>query len=128
MHHPQILVLEADGRLAAQLRPTAAAHKWLLREPRHLHACVRLLRHAEPGVVVVRIGRHLEHEFALLEQIAWLFPRVGRVVSGDSDHAWLAGLAWDLGADFVHLPPMPRDLLTEVVVGLMTGAPIVESA
>ena len=34
-------------------------------------------------------------------------------------HAALAGLAWDLGADYVLFPPQPRELLPEIVAGLL---------
>ena len=37
--------------------------------------------------------------------------------------AGLAGLAWDLGAACVLLPPMPRDSLPDVVAGLMGVRP-----
>jgi hypothetical protein len=121
MHHPQALIYEGDGRLAAQLRPVAEVRNWVLREPRQLAACLRLLQRGGPGVLVVKLGRHLEYELTLLERVAWLFPDAGRVVVGDVEHAWLAGLAWDLGADCVLLPPLAREQLPEVVAGLMPG-------
>jgi hypothetical protein len=119
MHHPQLLIYESDGRVAAQLRPVAEAQNWVVREPRQLAPCVRLLHRGGPGVLVIKVGRHLEREFLLLERVAWLFPDTGRVVVGDAEHVWLAGLAWDLGASFVLLPPMFREQLPEIVAGLM---------
>ena len=119
MYHPQLLVYEGDGRLAALLRPLAEANKWSLREPRQLGACLRLLRRGGPGVLVLQAGRDLEREFALLERVAWFFPDTAAVLVGDSEHASLAGLAWDLGAAYVLFPPQPRDTLSEVVTGLM---------
>jgi DNA-binding NarL/FixJ family response regulator len=123
MHHPQVLIYESDGRLAALLRPVAEAHKpaWSLREPRQLGPCLRLLARARPGVLVLKVGRNLERELALLERVAWLYPDVGCVVVGDSEHANLAGLAWDLGASYVLLPPQPRDRLVAIVTGLMAA-------
>ena len=41
------------------------------------------------------------------------------------EHARLAGLAWDLGAAYVHLPPQPHERLPGIVAGLM-GIPFVE--
>jgi hypothetical protein len=121
MHHPQLLIFEHDGKLAAQLRPLAEARRWVVREPRQVGACLRLLWRGGPGVLVLMLGRDLERAFALLERVSWLSPDTGRVVIGESEHAWLAGLAWDLGADFVLVPPLGHEMLTEVVAGLMAG-------
>jgi hypothetical protein len=119
MLHPQVLIHEWDGRLAALLRPTTTEQKWLLREPRQLKACLRLLRRSQASVLVIRVGRSLEREMELLERVAWLHPETALVLVGDSEHAVLAGLAWDLGADFVLTPPQPRERLPEIVVALM---------
>jgi hypothetical protein len=119
MHHPQLLIVENDGRLATALRPLAEGRRWVLREPRNWEACLRLLRQRGPGALVLKIGRNLEREFTLLDRVGWLSPQTGRVVVGDAEHAWLAGLAWDLGADYVLLPPMGREPLADVVAGLM---------
>jgi DNA-binding response OmpR family regulator len=123
VRHPQVLVCESDGRLAALLRELADQRRWLLREPRHLEVCLRLLRRGGPSVLVLKVGRDLERDLTLLERVAWLRPDAGIVVVGDTDHAVLAGLAWDLGADFVLLPPMPRELLPDLVAGLMRREP-----
>jgi hypothetical protein len=117
--HPQIVVYEWDGRLAALLRTTAEERRWALREPRQAGACLRLLRRGGPGVLVLRAGRNLEQELGLLERAAWLFPDVPAVLVGDAEQAVLTGLAWDLGARCVLVPPHPRERLPEVVAGLM---------
>ncbi|HWG42446.1 MAG TPA: hypothetical protein VN688_06630 [Gemmataceae bacterium] len=119
MRHPQLLVYEADGRLAAALRPLAEKNKWLLREPRQLSACLRLFGRGGPGVLVLRAGRNVERELALLEQVSWLYPDASTVFVGDSDQTRLAGLAWDLGVRWVLLPPQTRERLPEVVTALM---------
>jgi hypothetical protein len=121
MHHPQLLIYEGDGRLAALLRPLAEGRNWVLREPRQLSGCLGLLHRGGPGVLVLKVGRHLERELTLLERVAWLFPDTGRVVVGDAEHVWLAGLAWDLGADCVLLAPQVSEHLAQVVVGLMAS-------
>ena len=54
----------------------------------------------------------------LLERVAWLFPDTKTVLVCDHQTE-LAGLAWDLGADFVLGPTVPRELLSSIVVGLM---------
>ena len=41
------------------------------------------------------------------------------VLAADGDQPELAGLAWDLGAAYVLLPPQPRERLPEIVAGLM---------
>jgi hypothetical protein len=122
MLHPQIIVYEWDGRLATLLRETAETHRWSLREPRQLGACLRLLRRGGPAVLVVRAGRNLEQELSLLERVAWLFPQTAAVLVGDAEQAPLAGLAWDLGAAYVLMPPQPRERLPDIVAGLM-GSP-----
>ncbi len=119
MRHPQLLVQESDGRLAALLRPLATANAWSLREPRQAEACLRLLERGQPAVVVLKAGRDLEQELTLIDQVRWRYPHVAVVLVGDADHARLAGLAWDLGAAYVHLPPLPRDTLPGIVAGLM---------
>jgi hypothetical protein len=118
MYHPQVVVWEGDGRLAALLRPLAEERRWLLREPRQVGAVLRLLRRG-PAVVVLKAGRDLERELTLVERVAWLFPDAAVVLVADSDLARLAGLAWDLGAAYVLVPPLPRERLPELVAALM---------
>lgn len=120
MRHPQLLVYETDGRLAAGLRPLADRNKWLLREPRQLSACLRLFDRGGPGLLVLRAGRNVERELALLEQVSWLHPDAATVLVADAEHAALTGIAWDLGASWVHAPPQTRERLAEIVVALMS--------
>ena len=69
--------------------------------------------------MVIKAGRDLERELGLLERAAWLYPDVPAVLVCDGDQPELAGLAWDLGAAYVLLPPQPRERLAEIVAGLM---------
>jgi DNA-binding NarL/FixJ family response regulator len=119
MQHPQLLVYETDGRLAAALRPLAEEQKWLLREPRQLTACLRLFERGGPGVLVLRLSRDPERELTLLEQLSWLHPDAAVVLVADSEQARLGGLAWDLGVRCVLLPPHTRERLSEIVTSLM---------
>jgi hypothetical protein len=122
MRYPQVLVYETDGVVARRLEALAKARKWPLREPRRPEACWRLLRGGLPSVLVLKLGRDLVAELELLERTQWLFPDTGVVVVGAREDPALAGLAWDLGADYVLFPPQPPDLLPDVVAGLMQGA------
>jgi DNA-binding response OmpR family regulator len=119
MRHPMLIIVEGDGRLAGVLRPAAEQHKWAVYEPRQANSILRLLRRGGPAVVVIKAGRDLERELALLERTARLCPEAATVLVGDVDHPALAGLAWDLGADCVVFPPQARELLTDIVTGLM---------
>ncbi len=124
MRRAQVVVYEHDGRLTALLRQRAGAHGWWLREVHHAGACLRLVRRGA-GVLVLRTGRDLERELLLLERVARLAPDTDVLVVGDADSAALVGLAWDLGARHVLLPPQPREQLPELVEWLMrpTDAP-----
>ena len=122
MRFPQLLVYETDGRLARMLEGTAGTHRWVLREPRRVEACLRLLRRGGPAIVLVKLESDLESAFTLVEQTTGRFPEATVVVVADGEDAALTDLAWDLGAGYVHAPPRPRDALLEVVANLMGTA------
>jgi hypothetical protein len=125
VRHPLLAIYRGDERVATLLEPVAAAGRWRIARPYDLAECLQALPRAGPGVLVVRPGRDLEGEMTLVERVARLIPAVAIVVVCEADQASLVGLARDLGAAFVHFPPMPRDLLQEVVAGLMaTDAPV----
>lgn len=115
MRHAQVLVYEADGRLAELLRPLALDRGLWLREVRQPAACLGLLRDSDRAVLVLKVGRDLEREIGLLERVTGLFPETAVIVLCDSGHAGLPGLAWDLGAHFVLTPPHPVEWLPELV-------------
>lgn len=119
MRQPQLLIHEFDGRLADSLRETARSQSWALRETRQVDACLRLLRNPGPAVLVVRLGRDLQHELTLLERVSALRPEASTVAVGDTEDSMLASLAWDLGASYVLFPPQSRDWLPGIVAGLM---------
>jgi hypothetical protein len=125
MRLPQVVVYESDGRLAALLRPLAERQVWTLREPRQIGPCLRLLPGGEPCVLVIKLGRNLEREFALLQSSRQVAPAASVVLVADTDHPWLAGLGWDLGAAYVLTPPRSRETLLQVVSALM-GEPAPE--
>lgn len=120
MRHPQLVVSERDGQLAALLRPLAEAQRWVLREPKQAEVLTRHINSGGPTVLVARLGKMPERELSLLGRVAWQLPDVATVAVGDvDDAAVLAGLAWDVGVDYALFPPLSRDLLPDVVAGLM---------
>lgn len=121
MQHAQVLIYEKDGKLAESLRVLGKARGIWLRELRQAQACLDVLARGGVGVLVLKVGRDLERELALLQQASWNFPDCRTIVVGDVDHPSLADLAWDLGAAFVLLPPTPAELLPEVVDRLLAG-------
>jgi len=122
MNHPQLVILERDGRLAQLLRPAAEAQRWALRAPRQVEPCLRLLEGDTPTVFVLHVGGKLERELGLLERLHGRGRTLRTVAVGDIANDPLAELVWDLGASFVLFPPLSRDLLPGVVTGLMTSA------
>jgi DNA-binding NtrC family response regulator len=118
MRQAQVLVYESDGKLANLLGELCRERGWRLRELRHSDAVLNVLPEGA-GALVLKVGRDLYEEMALLEQVRWAYLETAVVVVGDIDHPELAALAWDLGAAFVLLPPFSRDQLPEVVEGLM---------
>ena len=119
MRLPQIVVYEKDGRLKLQLEALAERRRWALREARQTDTCLRLLARGGPAVLVVRAGRDLERETALLERATWLYPDAPAVLVMDGDRPDAAGVAWDLGAAYVLSSPQPRERLAEIVAGLI---------
>jgi DNA-binding NarL/FixJ family response regulator len=118
-----LIIHEGDGRLTALLRPLAEERKWSMRESPDTAECLDRLRRGGPAVVVLKVGRDLERELTLLEEVRRRRPEASVVVVGEAVHAPLIGLAWDLGAAYVLMPPEPRERLPEIVAGLMGGAP-----
>jgi DNA-binding NtrC family response regulator len=120
MRQHQVLVCESDDRIAGVLRECVQAHGWRLREVRHPRVCLGLLPQGGESVFVLRAGKDLQREMALLEQVSWLFPETASVVVCEGDNPALVQLAWDLGARFVLHPPQIRELLPEVVSGFLS--------
>lgn len=119
MNRAQIFVYGGEGRLAGQLQELAQLRSLWVRDVRHVKSCLNLLRQGGAGVLVLRVGSHLEQELALLAQVKQLFPETSIIVVGVTDHPTLAGLCWDLGAAYVLFPPEPLEKLTEVIHGFL---------
>lgn len=122
MRTPQLLVCERERETApllALLRESALAQGWWLREVQDLDACLRLLGEADPGVLVLEVGRRLADELTLVDRVKASCPAAAVVVVGDAVNVAVSNLAWELGADYVLFPPLPLELLPDVVIGLM---------
>jgi DNA-binding response OmpR family regulator len=120
MLHPQIVVYERERRIAPLLRDLAAAERWALREPRQLENCREQLRQLTPTVFVIVVERPSDAALELLQSTTIECPNVAIVAVGSVEDAeTLAGLSCDLGADYALFPPLSRDLLPDVVRGLM---------
>jgi DNA-binding response OmpR family regulator len=123
MLRPQVIVFERDGRLAPLLRDLVASERWALRLPRQRDPCWEHLRQLTPTVFVLFIQQPADAELEMLQRVAVECPHVAIVAVGSVENAdTLAGLAWDLGADYALFPPLSRDQLPEVVGGLMQRA------
>ena len=115
MQQTQVLTYGMHGVLAERLREMAQARRFWLRETSQFSACQNLVQSSPPSVFVLVLGRNLEHELALLEQVHACLPGTPTIVVGDADHPSLVGLAWELGATFALFPPTSVELITELV-------------
>jgi DNA-binding NarL/FixJ family response regulator len=117
----QCLAYGVDDRIEALLRETTATSAAWLKPVRHPSACLSVLQKASAGVLVLKLGRNLDQEFTLLEQVSRLYPETAVVVVGHVEGSALASLAWDLGAGAVLFPPQPIEKLTDIVGAAITA-------
>ena len=128
MKHPQVIVLDADGWLAKQLRELAAESRWLVRPARTADAALSLARGRSPAVLLVQFepGEDKPAPLGLIADVHRLAPEVPVVAVADAKMpdaeraAWTAALL-DLGARYVLFPPLTKSVLEDVVSGLMTA-------
>ncbi len=121
MHQTQIVTYGVEGVLGKRLQELAQTRRCWLRETNQLAACENLAQTAAPSVFILRLGRDLERELALLERIHAAMPETATIVIGEADNPVLAGLAWDLGATFASFPPMPVELITEIIERVLSN-------
>ena len=119
MRNAQLITFGVDDDTAEGLQPLLRGRGVGLRITRNPKACVNLLRQGAVGVLLLRVGRNLESELALLAQVTQQYPEVAAVVWGDADHPRLAGLACELGARAVLLPPSDQDRLKDILRSLL---------
>ena len=108
-----------EGKAAERLHETAALHGVICRDMRDTKAVLRGLQKAKDAVVVVRIGRALEEELAMIQAIQRLHPETRTIALIDSDNPAIAALAWELGAAFVLSKPTPWEVLPDVVAAML---------
>jgi hypothetical protein len=113
MRHPLLIIHESGDRLAGVL------NGWAPRKVSSTNECLRALKAGGPGVLVIQLGSDPEHELVLLEAVVRLSPEAATVMVSETDNPELAGLAWDLGADYVLSPPQEIDRLPDLVAGLL---------
>src|SRR6185369_4363489 len=122
MQQAQIVTYGIDGPVALRLRELAQERRFRLRETSQVSAFHNLVQSTAPPIAVLVVGRDLERELTLLEQIRATLPATAVIVVGETDNPTLAGLAWDLGATFVLFPPTAPEAIGDVVVRLLEVA------
>jgi DNA-binding NtrC family response regulator len=123
MRQAQVLAYGLDGRLAELVQQCCRDQGCTLRDVQHVKTCRDALRRAGPTVLVLKLGRDVEGELAILQQTQLAGLDIDVVVIGEADNPLLAGLSWDLGAACVLFPPQPADLLPGVIVRLLSARP-----
>ena len=121
MHQAQIVTYGVEGVLAERLHELAETRRCRLRETNQLAACQNLVQSLAPSIFILRLGRDPERELALLEWVHASLPATATIVIGEADNPVLAGLAWELGATFALFPPMPVEVITEIVSAILAG-------
>jgi hypothetical protein len=120
MQHAQLVAFGVEGLLGEIVRELAQRQELWLRDVRHVKTCLSVLRSGGVGVLVLRLGKNLDQELALLEQVRRLFPATRTIVVGPADNVSLAALAWDLGAAYVLFPPQPVESIRDVLLGFLS--------
>ena len=121
MRYPQVLIHDEEGGLARALTPLAEGRKppWTLRRPRRLDACARLVTRGHPCVLVLKAGRDLTREMALLDRVRGASPEAQVIVVAAAGSPAFAALAWHLGAAYVFTAEPAPETLAVVVEALM---------
>jgi DNA-binding response OmpR family regulator len=128
MRAPQVVVLEADGWIARHLADIAAEGAWLVRGVRSPAAAMEIARERRPSVLIVQAELAEENTatLRLISDASRACPDVPVIAVSDvklseADRAaWTAAL-FDLGARYVHFPPLTQSVLEDVVSGLMAA-------
>ena len=127
MRSPQLVILEADGWLAKQLRELAGENRWLVQSARSIDTALALARR-QPSVLLVQFepAEDKPAPLQLLADVHTTAPdtpvvAVADVKLADAERAaWTAALL-DLGARYVLFPPLTKPVLEDVVSELMAA-------
>jgi hypothetical protein len=128
MKAPQLVVYDADGWIAKQLRELAMARQWLVREARQAGAAKGHLTDGRPTVLFAAVDPHKSppEGLKLIADVHRAYPDVAVVAVSDAklpedDRAAWAATALDLGARCVLFPPLTRPVLEDLAAGLLTA-------
>jgi ActR/RegA family two-component response regulator len=128
MKHPQVIVLDADGWVAKQLRELADEGRWFVRTVRSVDAAMSLARERCASVVLVQfeLADEKHARLAMIADVHRREPEVPVVALADAkvpdaERATWTAAVLDLGARYVLFPPVTKPVLEDVVSGLMTA-------
>jgi len=122
MQQTQVVTYGIDGVLAERLRELAQAHRFWLRETSQFTACASLIAASPPTIFLIVLGKDLERELSLVEQVHACLPATRTIVEGEADHPALAGLARELGATFALFPPTPVEMISDLIKRFLPGS------
>ena len=128
MKHPQVIVLDADGWCAKQLRELAEEGRWLVRTVRTIESAMALVRARCPTLILVQfeLAEEKASRLAMIAEVHRLSPDVPVVAIADAklpdtERATWTAAVFDLGARYVLFPPITKPILEDVVSGLMNA-------
>ncbi len=127
MLHPQIIVKEADGWLAEQIRDVARENSWIVREIRDPIQCEETICSNRPTILLVVMGKKIIDDLKLVSRIYYCDPDCGIAVFGSTKYegaaqrAGIAGLLYDVGVRYAMFPPLTKNLIEDLTYGLMSA-------
>ena len=92
MQQAQVVTYGLHGILLDRMRELARVRRIWLRETSQYAACRNLVQASSPSVLILVLGRDLERELALLEQVHACAPATATIVVSDAEHPALS--AW----------------------------------
>ncbi|HSQ56310.1 MAG TPA: hypothetical protein VLM40_11275 [Gemmata sp.] len=128
MKHPQVIVLDADGWIARQLRELADEGRWLIRMVRAVDAAKSLAQRNRASVLLLQfeLADEKQTRLAMMSELHRLTPdmpvvAIADVKLSDTERAAWTAAVLDLGARYVLFPPITKTVLEDLVSGLMTA-------
>lgn len=127
MKYPQLVIYEAGGWLAGQVKRLAAENGWLVRESRQANSCRNLVAEDRPTVLLLHLEKDLLEILQLIQEVHQESPDVAMVLASDvkmegaDPRAQLSALAFDLGVRYILFPPLQQPVIEDLVSGLMAA-------